>query len=284
MPAIICPKQSAPVSNPNPGMDPVESEKQRRTIFAEVWFLFFNAVSRKVNANSEDIVALQEGTAGLIQYGDSADRIALDVATLTDGAVFVEQDRGQIVYQLREGVWAYVSGAYDRLQSELAALAGDLTTDDTGFLVNVTDFAHILRWDGAAWEWGPGDPRNAGHIAFFDADPGDGWKIIDGLGDDGSAIGALHPIAILQSDGTKRSNTTAAAINNGTYVRAAAAYDGTVTPATNPTVLVAITGAPAVQVGAGAANAAAVGHGHNTTVSLADDPIAYTEALPYIRR
>ncbi len=195
-------------------------------------------------------------------------------------------------------------------QSQLAGLPGLFT----GAIVVVTDYNHVLRWNGSGYEWGPGD-AGSGMIQFFDVAPaGVGWKLIDGLGDDGSAIGASHPIKILNSDGTTRNNTTAAAMNvaAGVFIAGSNAYNGAVTAKTVPTVAAPVfTGAsvtPTGTLGVSSSNitvlassttsAAAGNHSHNFTgnpltpsgtnsapaATLPAPPVDYVAALPYIRK
>lgn len=268
------------------------------------WYLFFNAMAALANSDA-------------ILFGTHAQRVAQKTGGLADGVLYVETDRQELVYQTQGGVWKYVSGTYQRTQAQLAALAATLTANDNGLRVNVTDYAHVLLWTNPAWGWAPEDPQNAGQICFFDVAPGTGWKLIDGNGDDGSAIGAGHPIKILKSDGTTRNNTTAAAMNAGVYLRGAAAYNGAVVAATVPTIsgstasavtgasILGTTGGPSATVSfpqgsIGSVTVASSTHTHSQgsltdpghthaagtlATSLAGgDPVAHTDALPYIRK
>ncbi len=236
-------------------------------------------------------------------YGLWADLPAVTAAP--DGSVYVVTDRNNIEYQLQGGAWVYKSGTYQRTQSQLAALIATLGANDVGLRIAVTDYAHVL-WCTAATttDWAPEDDHRAGEITFFDVAPtGNGWKLIDGNGDDGSAIGAGHPIRILKKDGTTRSNTTAAAMNAGVYLRGANAYNGAVTPPTVPTSSTpTFTGTPGT-TGAASAGIQPSGpnsstltlasHTHSFTpagtvstpvISLPGDPVAFSDALPYIRK
>lgn len=288
---VLCPPYGTPVF----AADGSEPPGLLGRLFSKVWWIFFSGLTRNVNA-----------LPGMLQYGTNAARLALAVTDQPDGALFVETDRNELVYQVQSGAWVFVSGTYQRTQSQLTALAALLGTADAGLIVSVTDYAHQLSWTGTAWQWGPSDTLDAGQICFFDVAPtGNGWKLIDGKGDDGSAIGAGHPIAIMKSDGTTRNNITAAAMNANVYVRGAAAYAGAVTAATAPTLAGATASGAAVigndsdagvNVTTGAGNNVALrphthtdsGHTHavgTLTTSLAGgDPVAYTAALPYIRK
>jgi hypothetical protein len=275
------------------------------------WAEFFAALAT-VPASVEDLarlVAVVTGEADSGEpaslYGTHAERVATPASSVPDGSTWIETDRNELKYQARGANWVYVAGTYERTQAQLAALAATLTANDDGLLVHVTDHDHILKWTNPAWGWGPGDSRNAGQVAFFDVDPGTGWKLLDGTGDDGQPIGAAHPIAILQADGTTRDNTTAANATANVHVRGAAAYNGAVTPAAAPAVA-GFTASGAANLStasaqvimatpAGATGIAITGHTHTDfghthgatglSTSLAGgDPVATTDALPYIRK
>ncbi len=285
------------------------------------WADFFVALAA-LPASLEDLARLvpildrSEETGSVPLYGTYADRPTS--VSVESGTLYVVTDRDGITYQARGANWVYVSGTYQRTQAQLAALAATLTANDNGLLIHVTDYDHILRWTNPGWGWGSGDARNAGQVAFFDADPGTGWKLLDGNGDDGQPIGVAHPIKILKSDGTTRDNTTAANATANVHVRGAAAYNGAVAPAVAP----GITGDTAAEAShthegwplgtsgpwttanmtAGGVAVAASNHTHTITGSTAagtshnhgagtlvnslagGDPVATTDALPYIRK
>ena len=215
------------------------------------------------------------------------------------GATWWETDRTVSYVLTPTFVWKYSSGIY---KDTLANIPTDLSTDDVGFLFYVTDYAHVLIWSGSAWGFGPGDSFDAGHIGFFTGVMSTGWKLLDGTGDDGSAIGAAHPIKILVSDGTTRDITTLDALDG--YLKGAAGFSGSLTASTTPTISgsvdsgVAAIGnnnnAQAVQSGTGVSVAAHThvhtdsGHIHGTSALSVDissgDPIPYMAAIPYIRK
>ena len=60
-----------------------------------------------------------------------------------------------------------------------------------GTLVEVTDYAHILRWTGAAYQWGPGEAGSGMMVAVAVAPTGAGWHSCDGTN-----------VAYLKGDGT----------------------------------------------------------------------------------
>lgn len=71
----------------------------------------------------------------------------------------------------------------DSAQANLSTLAGTLTAANSGQLVYVTDYNHMLRWDGASFGWGPGE-NGSGYISAFlnDPSPTTGWQVCDGSG------------------------------------------------------------------------------------------------------
>jgi hypothetical protein len=139
------------------------------------WFLYFTAVTRRLGVLRDAAV----GWANLVNAG----RIP---------KVTAEGTIGESRYSESELI-----GLRQSAQADLAALAAVLGTDDAGLLVEVTDYAHILRWDGAAWEWGPGE-TGGGFVAAFAVDPtGAGWQLCDGT-----------TVAYLKSDGTTANYAT----------------------------------------------------------------------------
>lgn len=66
-------------------------------------------------------------------------------------------------------------------QANLSTLAGTLGPANAGQLVYVTDYNHLLRWDGAGFQWGPGE-NGSGYISAFlnDPSPTTGWQLCNG--------------------------------------------------------------------------------------------------------
>lgn len=90
-------------------------------------------------------------------------------------------------------------------QADIAALGGRLTRADAGRLVWVTDFRHLLRWTGSAFEFADGDGPG-GYIQGFavDPDPTTGWVLCDGAA-----------TTYLKKDGTTGNYTTPDLIGAG---------------------------------------------------------------------
>lgn len=100
------------------------------------------------------------------------------------GSLFLETD-SSLIYVIEvvslNNVWVWTSGTYARTQTQLAALAATLSTNDTGLLANVTNFGHVLQWTGSAWQRGPGDTEHSDSFHEFGAAPSDpGWHACDG--------------------------------------------------------------------------------------------------------
>jgi hypothetical protein len=78
--------------------------------------------------------------------------------------------------------WVYVAG----MQRDILASLPTLTADDAGYLYLVTtgtgptDYYHVVRWTGSAWEPGPGE-RMGGYYSLYTKAPTDlGWQLADG--------------------------------------------------------------------------------------------------------
>lgn len=112
-------------------------------------------------------------------------------------------------------------------QAELSGLAAILTLQDSGQLVYVTDYNHMLRWDGTGFQWGPGE-NGSGYISAFlnDPSPTTGWQVCDGSG-----------TTKLNSDGT----ITAVTVPN--YGTASYLKLGSAAPVAGPTASSGVTGA-----------------------------------------
>ena len=159
-----------------------------------------------------------------VNQGPHAERLELNPGNAPDGALWVETDRGNVVYQVQadedgEPVWVYLSGTMTAL---LADKPPDLGVNDSGLLFYGTDYAHTWRWIGSTWQYAPGD-RIAGEIAWFTADPGTGWKLCDGSAVTRTTAGA---------------GTAAITMPNliGAYAKGAASYSGAVVPASAGTI------------------------------------------------
>jgi hypothetical protein len=90
-----------------------------------------------------------------VRYGTHADRLAVVVSTTVDEALWIETDRGQMVYQLQNGLWWRIAGTmYGTLSPDQRPT--DLGTSDGGFEYRTTDTAPAnanreFIWSQTAW-------------------------------------------------------------------------------------------------------------------------------------
>jgi len=110
------------------------------------WYMFWQNLAAQLNANTHDI----EGLGDLVTYGNHADRP--DPGPWPDGALYVEQDRGSVLYQNQGGTWVYIAGimygtlAPDQRPADLGPAA------DAGFQFRTTtDPARAFAWNGGQW-------------------------------------------------------------------------------------------------------------------------------------
>lgn len=120
----------------------------------------------------------QRPGGGYILVGTRAARVALDPVAYA-AYEFYETDT-TLVYVSTGVHWQWVAGRWRRVQSTIAALVATLGTDDAGLQIDVTDYAHVLRWSGVALAWDNPDDYS-GYIAGFLVDPLlVGWQLCDG--------------------------------------------------------------------------------------------------------
>lgn len=147
----------------------------------------------------------------------------------------------------------------------LATLPTNLTANQKGFIIEVSDYAHTLRWSGTGWEWGPGD-SGSGYVAPFLAAPTQaGWALCDGstvkrLNSDGTTTDVVLPdyataaylkLGTVASVGPNSPSGSTEAITAGTPTGTNAAPIFTGTPGVTgnesaDTANVAVTGATSV--------------------------------------
>ena len=151
---------------------------------------------------------VQSGGSGSVQYGTHNARLQTPAASVEDGAIWYETDR-TVWYQFEAGAWHWIDGTYSCTQANLPT---DLKANDNGFLALVTDYNHVLQWNGSTpgWQAGP-NWDSPGYIRGFmlDPSPATGWKLCDGNGDDGSPISSSHPVSYLKPNGTLGTITSA---------------------------------------------------------------------------
>jgi len=132
------------------------------------WWLYWNALALRANQNAAEIDQLEaraaeldsavdafdEEMAGLLRSGTHAARVAAAPDPL--GAVWVETDRNNIVYQAQRVAggalaWVYVTGAMSGTVIAADQRPAGLGVNDTGLLFFSTDSVSV-RWDGASWK------------------------------------------------------------------------------------------------------------------------------------
>lgn len=151
--------------------------------FAQAWQLFF-----------QSLIKTQKGLPQYL-FQTHAQRLAMQVSTVGLGTLFFETDR-QVWYIATATAWQYVFGAFSIIQMGLPM---DLGTPDIGFLVNVTDYNHLLVWTAAGFNFAPSD-SGSGYTVPFTGVPTNpvGWHVADGstvnqLNGDGSVSSVTIP-------------------------------------------------------------------------------------------
>lgn len=189
------------------------------------------------------------------------------------------------------------------LQAGLATMSATLGAGQSGLLVNVTDYAHVLQWTGSGWQRGPGDTEHSDTFHWFGSSPGDvGWASCTG--------GTAHYLQYNGSLGTR----TLPDLTTAEYLKATAAtYSPAGTAALPPTLAGASTGAAVTGISVSPATAASgnipqgtgapitalvppftgggavtdPGHTHSissATTSLPGDPIAHIPVIVWYRQ
>lgn len=132
--------------------------------------------------------------SGAVLQGTHAQRLASFGPTAYPGALFYETDRLSL-YASNGSFWTLVAGRFNVAQANIASLG--LGAGDNGMLVYVTDFAHLLQWNGTAFGYADGDMP--GRIQGFLVDPpnNNGWAFCDGSN-----------TTYLQANGTVSGNVT----------------------------------------------------------------------------
>jgi hypothetical protein len=116
-------------------------------------------------------------------------RSQIPAANYANGTLFFESDRG-VVYIAVNDIWHYFIGT---MQDTQANLPSDLGLNDLDFLYEVTDYAHLLLWNGTGWTWGPAEDGSDFIVQFLSGpNPQTGWQKCDGSAG----------VGVLQSDGT----------------------------------------------------------------------------------
>jgi hypothetical protein len=156
-----------------------------------------NGVIYRFDGESDPGTWVVLGAAAVLTEDTHANRSVFSAADYPIGMIFYETDRKALYHIQSVGgshAWVYLAGM---MSNTLANIPTDLGSNDVGFLLDVSDYAHILRWDGAAWGWGPGE-TGSGYVQSFAVDPtGSGWQLCNGT-----------TVAYLKADGTTATYAT----------------------------------------------------------------------------
>jgi hypothetical protein len=104
---------------------------------AKEWYLFWQRSGDRINVLNQ-----------MIGFGTHAGRP--DPQTAPDGALYVENDRGNVIYQNIAGVWNYLAGTMWGTVSP-DQRPTDLGVRDGGFDYRGTDEAREFIWSQTAW-------------------------------------------------------------------------------------------------------------------------------------
>lgn len=210
-------------------------------------------------------------------YGTYAQRLAVNLSTQVDGALWYETDR-TVWYQVQlvTGVkaWVWVLGMQSgTLSPDLKPALG---TNDAGYLFNSTDFNRVYRWSGSAWADAPGQQDRKLMQYFFATPTQVGWQLCDGTVN----------VNITTATGTVTTFTPPNLVSTSLFVRSdnTIGLTGGAATATHATTDTGVENVvTAVQAGAGT-NVAGVNHVHSNNAGFTVDTVPpYYTLRPYIR-
>jgi len=168
-------------------------------------------VQRLIAAAGVDGSSDTERSLGVARVGVFATRAA---AQQYRGGLFSASDRNYVTWVSTGAAWIYLCGTE---RNTLSNLRAGLGTNDAGYLFFVTDYSHLLRWSGSAWEWAPGD-TGSGYYQLFEAAPAgygaSAWALCDG-----------STVARLNADGTT-TNVTLDDVSTARYLKAGTSSSG----------------------------------------------------------
>lgn len=99
---------------------------------------------------------------------------------------------------IKRRIIALGQGPMQVTQAQIAGMG--LNSSNVGFLIWVTNYNHLLRWSGTAWDFAPGYERSNWYALFEATGPqppmGSGWVLADG-----------STVNVLNADGTITSVT-----------------------------------------------------------------------------
>lgn len=148
------------------------------------------------------------------------------VGSITDQAGVLKPVPYQY-FQLENGLLQTLVAATNRaIGVNLFTLAAQpsLGSGDVGYVGFVTDYAHMVYWDGAKWEWLDGD--QPGRFGDFLQAPSVGWALCDGSATTLLAVGGATLTTV--------SVTTPNRAGTPNFLQSGAAYTGTINAAVAP--------------------------------------------------
>ena len=215
------------------------------------------------------------GTPGVLT-GTRAARLGSPVPP--NGSLYIETDHTNLIYLVQASAWQYFSGIFSLVQVNLAAFAATLGAPDTGLLVQITDYAHVLEWAGIHWQRGPGDTEHSDSFHYFGSPPLEpyGWHACDGT----PGVPFLNYAGGLGTRDLPNTNT------NPAYTLAAGVYSPVIAAPTVPTLTMEPISfsTDLFQTGDGTALTAPDVITPAGTITLPGDPVANFPMLLYYRQ
>jgi hypothetical protein len=142
--------QTPPIRTPLGEGEPQPAGRNAATSkTAKEWYYYWRQTGDQTNLNTDGLAAAVAKLDGLVTFGDHADR----PATAPEGALYLEADRGSVLYQLQDGEWVYVSGVMWGALSPDERPADLGSPNDIGFEFWAVDQAPVRKyiWNGSAW-------------------------------------------------------------------------------------------------------------------------------------
>lgn len=161
-----------------------------------------------------------------------------------------------------------VGGAFGEFRGTVAEQPTNLTTSDDGLLFFVSDFGHMVRWNGSLsrWEFAPGDLGNGFQRNYLITPQEVGWALCDG---------SLTSYLVVGGPTLGSNNITLPnLIGSSAYIKTAGSYTGSIIGATAPSIS-GITSADGDHDHGGSTgpSAAGIAIAHTTTPLIVDSGV-----------
>src|SRR5579883_1689276 len=198
-------------------LNPLQLRRQRATRSDAV---AFSLNHRPDSLGGPQAAVIQDTWANIVNYPAPNYPLGQLYEVLSDrpGLWYVVQSVG------KRNTWRYAGGVVHDSRANVAGYG--LGANDAGLLAHLTDYAHLVEWDGAAFRILDGQ---GGYIVDAVAALATGWQLCDGTVTD-FLLDNTTNLAVTPF--TTPDEKTA---NPGTYHRSAAAYSGVISAATLPT-------------------------------------------------